>query len=96
MLPLFLLPWLPHKVVEFLIQLGNECLEQHNFSGMMQVVLALEHSSIQRFKSVFEGISKQVSCPSVDRLHETLARLFFLREREREREREVRLPSLYR
>ena len=47
--------------IEFLISLGMECYQLNNFMSMMQVLGALEHSSVLRFYSCFDLLSKTVS-----------------------------------
>lgn len=46
------------KVLETLIQMANCCLELNNFSSYMQLVSALQHSSVNKFKNAWEYISK--------------------------------------
>ena len=48
------------KVLEFLIELTQECVDQKNFSSFMQLMSALEHGSIQKFKQAWEFVSKNV------------------------------------
>ncbi len=48
------------KVLEFLIELTQECVDQENFSSFMQLMSALEHGSIQKFKQAWDFVSKNV------------------------------------
>ena len=46
------------KLIEFLIQVGTECVQLNNFSSFMQVISGLTHGSVQRFKTAWEAVSK--------------------------------------
>ena len=48
------------KVIELFIQVAGECLQLNNFSSFMQIMSALEHGSVARFKSTWEGMAKNV------------------------------------
>ena len=49
------------RVIEFLINLAMECYQLNNFLSTMQLVLgALEHSTVLRFNSIFEGLPKTI------------------------------------
>ena len=49
------------KIIEFLIQIAVECQQLNNFSTLLQVMSALEHGSVQKYKSSWEFVSKTVS-----------------------------------
>ena len=49
------------KVLEFLISLAGECLQLNNFSSLMQIMSAIQHGSISRFKMAWECVPKNVS-----------------------------------
>lgn len=49
------------KVLEFLIEVTSECVNQENYSSFMQLMSALEHGSIQKFKQAWEFVPKNVS-----------------------------------
>ena len=48
------------RVIEFLINLAMECYQLNNFISTMQLLGALEHSTVLRFNSIFEGLPKTV------------------------------------
>ena len=48
------------RVIEFLINLAMECYQLNNFLSTMQLLGALEHSTVLRFNSIFEGLPKTV------------------------------------
>ena len=50
------------KVLEFLIQVAGECAQLNNFSSLMQLMSALEHGSVSKFKISWEHVQKHVSC----------------------------------
>lgn len=47
--------------LEYLIEMAQHCLVLGNFSSFMQVMSAIEHTSISRLKKSWELISKHVS-----------------------------------
>ncbi len=49
------------KTIEFLIQVSEECKQLNNFSTLLQLMSALEHGSVQRYKTAWELIPKNVS-----------------------------------
>ena len=49
------------KVLEFLILLGVECCQLSNFMSFMEIMAALEHGTVLRFKQAWEEVSKTVS-----------------------------------
>lgn len=49
------------KTIEFLIQASAECKQLNNFSTLLQLMSALEHGSVQRYKTAWELIPKNVS-----------------------------------
>ena len=49
------------KVLEFLIEVTQECVNLQNFSSFMQLMSAIEHGSTQRFKQAWEFVPKNVS-----------------------------------
>ena len=48
------------KVLEFLVQLATECVQLNNFSSFMQIMSALDHGSVRRFKMAWEFVPKHV------------------------------------
>ena len=48
------------RVIEFLIALGMECYQLNNYMSTMAILGALEHSTILRYTSIFDNLSKQV------------------------------------
>ena len=49
------------KVIEFLVQLATRCWQLNNYASLMQIMAALEHGTVLRFKQAWEEISKAVS-----------------------------------
>lgn len=49
------------KVLEFLIEVTQECVNLQNYSSFMQLMSALEHGSTQKFKQSWELLPKHVS-----------------------------------
>ena len=49
------------NILETLIQLASSCLELNNFASYMQLVSSLQHSSVNKFKTAWELVSKPVS-----------------------------------
>lgn len=49
------------KTIEFLIQVATECKQLNNFSSLLQLMSTLEHGSVQRYKTAWELVSKNVS-----------------------------------
>ncbi|KAL5481996.1 hypothetical protein EMCRGX_G022274 [Ephydatia muelleri] len=70
------------KVLETLIQLASCCLELNNFTSYMQVVSALQHSSVNKFKTAWEHVSKPMSqhCKAVTDIASTTGRFKKLRD----------------
>ena len=48
--------------LEYLMEIGQHCLTIGNFSTFMQVMSAIEHTSICRLKKSWCYVSKHVSC----------------------------------
>ena len=53
------------KVLEFLIEVTQICVNLHNYSSFMQLMSALEHGSTQKFKQAWEFVPKNVSAKSL-------------------------------
>lgn len=49
------------KVLEFLVLLGGHCWNLNNYTSLMQIMAALEHGTVLRFKQAWEQMSKAVS-----------------------------------
>ncbi len=52
------------KTIEFLIQAATECKQLNNFSSLLQLMSALEHGSVQRYKTAWELVPKNVRSTS--------------------------------
>ena len=49
------------KTIEFLIQVAMEVNQLCNFSSLLQLMSALEHGSVQKYKTAWELVPKNVS-----------------------------------
>lgn len=69
------------KVLEFLIQVAGECAQLNNFSSLMQLMSALEHGSVSKFKISWEHVQKHLKLQlrSLSRLSSTDGRFKELR-----------------